>query len=74
MKIKEKKQFLVWSEEGADEPGDGWWQMYDSLEDAVSENGDGTEVWTMLPTKLGTYKREVSMVKVRKKIKAKKRA
>ena len=58
------KQFLVRNEEEPDSP---YWEMYDSVEDAVSANGDGTEVYVAEPKFLGKFKRKVELVKIKQR-------
>lgn len=66
MKTKDpkfRKMYLVW-EENEGEGGSGFWGQYDTLEDAVSDKGDGCEVFTAEPTRLGTFRRSVEIVRV----------
>ncbi len=58
-----QKQYCV-IDESSDEP---FWKSYDSVEDAVSDNGDGTEVWVTEPRFLGKFKRKVEMVKIKRR-------
>jgi len=58
------KQYMLWMEEGADDAS--YWQMYDSLEDAVSEGGDGCHVYLCEPKYIGRYKRKAEIVKIKR--------
>lgn len=62
---KQMKQFMTWFDE-QDPDNRGYWEMYDSLEDAVSSKGDGCEVFVMEPKFLGKFKRKVELVKLPK--------
>lgn len=59
-------KFSVWTEETDDMC---FWELFDSLEDAVSTHGDGCEVFKLEPKFLGKFKRkaEIVKIKVRKK-------
>lgn len=57
-----KKLYLVWKD-GEDEQ---YYNQYFSLEDAVSEEGDGVEVLQAKLTPIGAYKRSVRIVKTKK--------
>lgn len=59
--MKPNKLYLVWQE------NDQFFNQYDTLEDAVSDNGDNTEVYIADIRKLGVFNRQVSVVKVKKK-------
>lgn len=67
-----KIQYGVWEVDSSDSDA-SYWMLYDSLEDAVSEKGDGTQVYKAEFKPLGVYKREVSLVKVPKSKGAKKK-
>ena len=58
-------QYGVWVKE--QNPDESYWMLYDSLEDAVSENGDGTEVFLLVAKKLGKYERKVSIIQTKEK-------
>lgn len=67
------KQFAVWDESDVDEndpDSQGYWSLFDTLEDAVSTYGDGVEVYTANFRKAGTFVRKVEMVKVKSTNKA----
>lgn len=72
-KKKNDKIFLVWAEPERDTLDDAYWEQYETLEDAVSANGDDTEVWAAYPTRLGKFKRKTEIVKEVKKRKKSKR-
>lgn len=57
------KQYGVWNTDN----DTGYWDLYDSVEDAVSTHGDGCEVYIIVPKKLGTFKRSVKIVKIKKR-------
>jgi hypothetical protein len=64
-------QFGAWKKP---ENGDsGYWMLYDSLEDAVSSEGDGCEIYRFTPKFIGRYKRKAEIVKIkaRKKVRRK---
>jgi hypothetical protein len=60
---KRMKQYAIWSADTNDHDA-GYWNLFDSIEDAVSEGGDGTEVFVIEPRRLGKFKRKVEMVKI----------
>lgn len=57
------KQYAVW-QKNEQEP---YWNYYDTLEDAVSENGDGCEVFVFEGRLLGKFKRKVELVKIKRR-------
>lgn len=59
---KNGKLFLVW-QSGENEQ---FWNQYDSLENAVLSEGDGTEVFEATVKSLGVYERSVKFVKSKK--------
>lgn len=65
-KINEKEQplYLVWYVE-PNEPEIKYFTQYNSIEDAVSEHGDGCEVYVAYPKRLGKFKRKVEMIKIK---------
>lgn len=63
---KKKQIFMVWQRE--EEHGCSYWNQYPTLEDAVSENGDGTEVWVAEPRRLGSYRRSVEIQRIARKV------
>lgn len=68
--MKGSKIYLVF-----DDSDGNYWQQFKSLEDAVSECGDGCEVWCAIPYLLGKFKCKAEIVKIKqpgKKVKAKK--
>ncbi len=56
-----RKQFAYWHTE----PEGGYWCLFDTLEDAVNEGGEGTEIYALEPTRLGAFKRKVELVKIK---------
>ncbi len=60
------EQFGVWEVDGAGTDQYGYWKQYDNLEDAVSENGDGTRVYKIQAKSVGTFRRSVVMERVKK--------
>lgn len=62
MSVRPAKLFLVWMD-GEDEQ---YYNQYSSLEDAVSSEGDGVEVFTATPVSLGKFERSVKIVKSKK--------
>jgi hypothetical protein len=72
--MKKMKLFFVWDDSSSNEI-DHFWMHYDSLEDAVSDRGDGCEVFTAELKRLGHFKRKAEIVKIkaRKKVKARKK-
>lgn len=71
MSVKTTIQYGVWQEPSATDTG--YWSMYESIEDAVSAEGDGTEVYKFDGVRLGKFKRSYSLQKIKKK-KAKRKA
>lgn len=67
-----KPQFAFWQTD-PDDPGASFWMLFEALEDAVSEGGDGVDIYRLVPNKIGRFKRAVSLVRVRASKKAKKR-
>lgn len=69
------KQYGVWVEEILNDKNEvddgGYWLMYDTLEDAVSDNGK-TDVYRLTAKRLGQYRRAIKMVKIKKRKIAKK--
>lgn len=63
-KTKPMTQFAVWTTEQVDAEA-SYWMLYDTLEDAVSDNGDGTEVYKFEATLVGTFRRAVKIERVR---------
>lgn len=57
------KQYCYWNTEHGEDGDDGFWMLFDRLEDAVSEGGDGIEIYEVTPKFLGSFKRKVSLVK-----------
>lgn len=55
--------YLVWVQEA----DGGFWNQYESVEDAVSDQGEGTEVYSCVPQFLGCYERKVLLIKSKKK-------
>lgn len=45
------------------------WRLFDSLEEAVKEEGDGVEVFKFEPISLGKFRRAVVPVKEKDKVK-----
>lgn len=66
---KEKKIYLVFNEDDNDSQ---FWEQYESLVDAVSSHGDGVEVYTAQPKRLGCFKRKASLVRIKQKKSSKK--
>ncbi len=66
-----KVQYGVWVEDGTDEDPCNYWILFDSIEDAVSDQGDGVEVYRLDAVYAGTFKRSVKMQKIKKKGKRK---
>ena len=64
-------QYGVWVTDPHDAEAT-YWNLYDSLEDAVSDHGDGTTVHRLEATLVGTFKRAVKVERVRT-VKRKKR-
>lgn len=56
-----KKVFMVWE---GDDSQEKYWNQYETLEDAVSDKGDGVDVYVAEPRFLGRYKRSVNVLKV----------
>lgn len=52
---QKNKVYLVWQEPDI-EGENGYWNQYDSISDAVRENGDGSEVYVSTPKRLGKYR------------------
>jgi len=71
-----KKFYGAWVEPVFDENNecsDGdYWRQYGSLEDAVSEN-PGLPIYLMTPKRLGKFRSETVVVKIKEIKKAKKR-
>lgn len=69
---KKQKLYLVWNEPGSTDET-GYYDQYASIEDAVSDHGDGTEVFAAEPHLIGRFRRKVAVMKIkaRKKIKKK---
>lgn len=65
MDHKNKTQFAIWEQDGADELG--YWLLHGTLDDAVHQYKDGVEVFEMTPKLLGTFKREAKVVRVKNK-------
>lgn len=60
-----KELFLVWK----DDPNEQFYNQYDSLEDAVcdeGENGDAVEVFHVVPKSLGIFRKSYKIVKAKK--------
>jgi hypothetical protein len=56
------KQFGYWNQEDSELPQDGFWMIFNTIEDAVSEGGDGVEIFAIKATSLGMFERKVSIV------------
>lgn len=67
-KQKPLKQYAVWE---SDNHEDSYWLYYDSIEDAVSQQGDGCDVYVFEGKLVGKFKRKVEMVKMKRKAKKK---
>lgn len=63
---KEAKVYLVWQEDPNDETT-RYWNQYATLEDAVSENGDGCEVYLAEPKFIGRFKSKAEIVKIKRR-------
>lgn len=59
------KLFMVWQEADASQ----YFNQYTTIEDAVSSEGDNCEVWVAEPKYLGTFCRDVRVVKSKRKAK-----
>lgn len=68
--MKKTKLYFIWEEDPNDEQAGGYWCSFQSLEDAVSQGGDGVEVFTAELRRLGRFRRKAEIVKIksRKKI------
>lgn len=62
--MNKQELFLVWETKRGTE--DGYFLQYDSLEKAVSNHGDGIEIYHAVPKLLGTYTTTVRLVKNKK--------
>lgn len=60
-----KKIYLTFNSENQDEETEGYWDQYESIEDAVATHGDGVEVYEANIQFLGEFKRKVELVKVK---------
>ena len=60
--------YLVWNTSDND-PALHYWEIFETIDDAVSTHGDGVEVFRAVPKRLGKYKRKVlcTRIKARKK-------
>lgn len=67
-----KIQYGVWTKEGvsADEE---YWLLFDTIEDAVSCEGDGCEVYRLEAKFVGRFKRAVKIAKIKKRKRKKSR-
>lgn len=63
MKKAPQIQYAVWQTED----DEGYYAVYNTLADAVSYEGDGCEVFKCEYKSLGTFKRDVQIIKVPKK-------
>lgn len=66
-----KKMYLIKMTDDND-PDNRYWNQFETLEDAVSEGGDGTEVYYAEPKLLGKFKRKAEIVKIKSRKKRKK--
>lgn len=57
-------QYGIWKKE---QDGSEFWLFFDSVEDAVSAEGDGTEVYKFEGKFLGRFKRSVTLQKIKKR-------
>lgn len=64
-----KIQYGVWNEEETD----GYWQLFNTIEDAVSFEGDGCEVYRLEAKFIGRFKRAVKIAKIKKRKRKKSR-
>lgn len=58
-------QYCVWQSQDADQSG--YWMFYDTIENAVDENGDGAHVYKFTGRSLGKFQKEVSFIKIKEK-------
>jgi hypothetical protein len=49
----------------------GYWSLYETVEDAVSDQGDGTEVYRAEFKPIGRFKRAVKIQRIKKRKKKK---
>ena len=75
--LPKTKFAIISNEHGSEE--DPYWELFDTLEDAVSESARGTEededvrdVYTVKFRRLGKYKLKTEPIKIGVKVKAKK--
>jgi hypothetical protein len=58
-------QYGVWEVDSGADPM-GYWMLYDTVEDAVSDKGDGTRVYKLEAKSIGQFKRAVTLEKVKR--------
>lgn len=68
---KPKVQYSVWEEDASDEDQGGFWSMFDTIEDAVSNRPNGANVYRFTPAFAGRFKRSAVVVRLKKLKKAK---
>lgn len=57
------KIYLVWN----DDVDEQFWSLYDSIADAISDKGNGCEVFLAKPKRLGNFKSVNKIIKVTKR-------
>lgn len=57
-------QYFVW-DESSDDPEDHNWDIYDSMECAVNDKGEGVEIFEAKLKSIGKWKKKTTIVKMR---------
>lgn len=60
-----KLQYGIWKCENKDKESQ-YWLLFDSIEDAVSSEGDGSVVYKLEASYVGRFRRAVTLEKVKK--------
>ncbi len=63
-------QFAFWQCDNSDEPEDGYWQLFDTLAEAVAECPDqDAEIYEVIFKRKGLYREKKGVVKLKEKVK-----
>lgn len=66
LRPQEKIMYCVWvsadEEDEEDEDSQGYWCLYDTIKDALKENGHKAEIFRFIPESMGTYSLEPKLI------------
>lgn len=63
---RKDKQYAKWNTESSD-PDEHYWELYDSIADAVCGDDEPVEIFEMNPKSIGFFKQCYKVVKVKKR-------